>query len=37
MSAGAITMMIVGMTVIWGGLIVNIIFASYKGRETKAS
>lgn len=33
MSASAITMMIVGMVIIWGGLAVSIINAVVKGKK----
>ncbi|MFC2947165.1 MetS family NSS transporter small subunit [Virgibacillus sediminis] len=35
MSAGAITVMIIGMTVIWGGLAGSIGYAIKKGKESK--
>ncbi|WP_461177171.1 methionine/alanine import family NSS transporter small subunit [Virgibacillus ainsalahensis] len=33
MSAGAIAVMIVGMTVIWGGLAASITYAVKKGKD----
>jgi hypothetical protein len=33
MSVSAIAMMIVGMVIIWGGLVVSILNAVYKGKK----
>lgn len=35
MSAGAITMMIVGVVIIWGGMGASIAFAAKKAKEAK--
>ncbi|WP_079507103.1 methionine/alanine import family NSS transporter small subunit [Mesobacillus jeotgali] len=35
MSASAIAMMLIGMVIIWGGLIASVAVAVKKGREAK--